>query len=142
MSQSQIIRRCLAYSVMLILFSSSHLYATIVSKEINCSDLRVGEAQYVEMPVTNTDTTPWVVEKVSVCCGNPKPTISTTTIQPGSTAQLKQLVQRMNPGPYKIITRVLMKHPQHRVFTFNIKGQAIQPISASIGWIEKKKETR
>lgn len=130
--------RCLLVCIVL-LFSA---YAqTAYSKDgavvkIECGILNVGQKKEFKIPIENTEDFEMVIEKVSVCCGNPKPTINMTTIQPGNAAELVQEVKRTKPGPFSTNVRAFLKEPEKKKLTFVIVGEARQPIQAFVGWVE------
>jgi hypothetical protein len=102
---------------------------------INGGILNVGQKKEIKIPIKNTEDQDMVIEKVSVCCGNPKPTINTNTIKSSDTAELVQEVKKTKPGLATIQPRIYFKQPKDKVIYCSISVDVKQPISASVGWL-------
>jgi len=125
----------LIYASILVFSSYSNSHANnVVVEDVNCGILNIGQTKNITIPIVNNENSPLIVEKMSVCCGNPMPTINMMNIQPGETAELTQAVRRTKPGVFKINPKVFLQKPDKRILSFHINGEAKQPISALIGW--------
>ena len=114
---------------------SWNLYAKdIIVDEIDCGELNVGQEKYITFEVTNYENIPLVIDRLTACCGNPKPTISSMTIPVGGKAEFVQLVKRVKAGPFTITSRVFLKESDGKTLSFRVKGEAKQPVLAAIGW--------
>jgi hypothetical protein len=102
---------------------------------INGGILNVGQKKEVKIPIKNTEDHEMVIDKVSVCCGNPKPTINTNTIKSSETAELVQEVKKTKPGLATIQPRIYFKQPKDKILFCSISVDVKQPITASIGWL-------
>ena len=103
--------------------------------KINGGILNVGQKKEVKIPIKNTEDHEMVIDKVSVCCGNPKPTINTNTIKSSETAELVQEVKRTKPGLATIQPRIYFKQPKDKILYCSISVDVKQPVSASVGWM-------
>ena len=124
--------------ICVLLFSSGSNRSAHPNKDnfitVNAGIVNVGQKKEVRIPIKNTEDQEMVIDKVSVCCGNPKPTINTKTIKSSETAELVQEVKRTKPGLATIQPRIYFKQPKEKILYCSISVDVKQPISASIGW--------
>ena len=88
--------------------------------------------------VTNTGTTPLVLEDVQASCGCTTPEWSQDPIMPGKTAQLKVGYNTTITGPFTKLIEVFSNDPQNSRSVINIKGTVEAPAQAQGQMMEMK----
>ncbi|MBL7106058.1 MAG: DUF1573 domain-containing protein [Phycisphaerae bacterium] len=111
-------------------------FGEAVEGEIDCGTINVGQAKDVKFEIVNDYNSAMVIDSLSACCGNEKPTISSMRIPAGGRAELVQLVKRTKPGKFSITSRVGIKEPEEKRLSFKINGVAVERVVAMVGWEE------
>jgi hypothetical protein len=122
----------------LFLVNGTGLYAEKNGAKTDFVTLYVGQTKEIRIPVANDSQLSLEIDKVTVCCGNPSPAINMTTIPPKAKAELIQTVYKKKAGKFTIRDTVYLKDPNKPPLSFEIQGEAIQPVSVCAGWVDQE----